>query len=344
VEEVARLYGYDRLPTTLLEEELPMPRRNRDLELEEWARDILVGCGLTETISYSMTNLESVAKLTPARTLPDAESYLRVTNPLSRDHEYLRQTLLNTTLETVASNLRFGERVAIFEIANVYLPQGGVDAPTLPAQPRRLSIALSGPREERSWHVPAGALMDFYDLKGALEALCAHLGVGEVRYAPVQHPTFHPGRAASIALGETPLGVLGEVHPLVRANYDLPEQCITLLELDLDALLAAAQPTQHFAAFSRMPALREDLAFTVAEEVPSDALAGLIRQAGGKLLVEVVLFDIYRGPQIGAGNKSLAYRLTFQSPDATLTTEEVAKQRARIIQRLAEAVGAQVRG
>ncbi len=339
VEEVARLYGYDRLPTTLLAEELPAQQRNLDLEAEERVRDILVGCGLMETVCYAMTNLESVARLRPDRAMPDPDGYLRVANPLTREHEYMRQTLMNTALENVAANLRFADRVAIYEVAHVYLPKEGR---TLPEEPRTLSIALSGPREGRSWLTNEGPLMDFYDLKGISAALCRHLGVKEVSFAPVQHPTFHPGRVASLNVGGEEIGVLGEVHPQVRANYGLPEQCVCLLELNLDKLLAAAVPMKQFQPISRMPAVKEDLAVVVDEDVPSDRLEAIIREAGGSLLVEVILFDVYHGEQLGVGKKSLAYSLTFQSPDKTLTSEQTARQRERIASRLAE-IGAQIR-
>jgi phenylalanyl-tRNA synthetase beta chain len=312
-----------------------------DLELEDWVRDILVGCGLTETIAYSMTNLESVAKLTPEKAMPDPERYLKVTNPLSRDHEYLRQTLMNTSLETLASNLRFLDRVAIFEIARVYLPQEGR---MLPEEPRYLSIALSGPREARSWMAHEGGKLDYYDLKGVIETLCGRLGVREVAFTPIQHPTFHLGRVASLAAGGVQIGMLGEVHPLVRSSFGLPEQCVCLLELNLDKLLANATKTPETRPISRMPALREDLAIIVDEDVPPDRLMGAIREAGGAFLTDVVLFDVYRGEQVSAGKRSLAFSLTFQSPDRTLTSEEAAKQRERIVKRLAQEFGAQVRG
>jgi phenylalanyl-tRNA synthetase beta chain len=340
VEEIARLYGYDRLPTTLMVDELPTQHRNLDLEAEERVRDILVDCGLVETISYSMTNLESVAKLTPDKAMPDPATYLRVTNPLSREHEYLRRTLMNTTLETLANNLRFVERAAIFEIAHVYWPQEGQ---TLPAEPRYLSIALTGPREGRSWLTNESGKLDFYDLKGIVEALCTRLGITEADFAPTQHPTFHPGRIASLSVGGEQIGVLGEIHPLVRANCGLPEQCVCLLEFNLDKLLAAAKPVQRYQEVSRMPTLKEDLALVVDEDVPADKLAAVIRAAGGTLLVDVVLFDVYRGAQTGAGKKSLAYSLTFQSPDKTLTSEQAARQRERIVQQLSKEFGAEIR-
>jgi phenylalanyl-tRNA synthetase beta chain len=310
------------------------------LELEEWTRDILVGCGLTEIISYSMTNLESVARLNPEGAMPDGDDYIRLANPLSREHEYMRKTLLNTTLETVARNRRFVDHVAIFEIACVYLPR---EDRALPDEPRRLSIALMGPREQRSWLTNESAEMDFYDLKGVVETLCEHLGITDVSYAPADHPTFHPGRTAELIVGGEPIGVFGEVHPRVRENFDLPDERVCLLELDLEALLDAAQPVRHYEPISRMPALKLDLAVVVDKSVPSDAVGETIRNTGGALLVDVVLFDVYRGEQLGVGKKSLAYSLTFQAPDKTLTTEEAMKQRERIIKQLQQQYDAGVR-
>jgi len=341
VEEVARMYGYDRLPTTLIADEMPAQESDVGLEMEERVRDLLVGCGLTETISYSMTNLESVARLDPDGEMPNAEDYVRIANPLSREHEYMRQTLMNTTLETVAHNLRFVDRVAIYEIAHVYLPREGSD---LPEEPRRLSVALTGPREPRSWISRESPPMGYYDLKGIVETLCAHLGIGEVSFVPTRHPTFHPGRAASLHLGEEQIGVLGEVHPVVRSNFELPDQPVSLLELDLDRLLAGADRERLFKPISRMPVLREDLALVVDEAVAPDQLEAAIRRAGHPLLADVTLFDVYRGEQIGAGKKSLAYSLTFQSPTKTLTGKQAARQRSRIIKSLQREFGAQVRG
>ena len=340
LEEIARLYGYDRLPMTLMEEEIPTLGRDWDLELEERVRDILAGCGLAEIITYSMTNLESVAKLKPQPELPPADAYLRITNPLSREWEYLRQTLMNTTLETVADNLRFLDRVAVFEIAHVYLP---LDSRPLPEERLTLSIALTGPRMPRSWLTSAEGAFDFYDLKGIAQALCDRLGLQDVTFAPAQHPTYYPGRVASMQVGGRDVGVLGELHPLVRRNFGLPDQTASLLELNLNALIQAAHPVQNYRIVYRMPQVHEDLALLVDEAVPADKVEAAIWQAGKPLLVDVLLFDVYRSEQIGAGKKSLAYSLIFQSPDKTLTSEETAKQREQIVSRLAQEYGAQVR-
>ena len=341
VEEVARIYGYDRLPMTLMSDELPVQERNVDLELEEHVRDVLVGSGLTEIISYSMTNMDSVAALQLNGPAPDPDDYVRIANPLTREHEYMRQTLMNTTLEMVARNWRFTERVAVFEIAAVYLP---VADEILPHQPRRLSLALTGPREPRSWLTDDAPEMDFYDLKGVVETLCHHLNVTDVSYAPIERAPFHPGRAAALLAGDQEIGVFGEVHPTVRGRFDLPDQRVCLAEIDLEQLLALAVPERQFQPISRMPALKMDLALVVDNEVAADALEAAIRRAGGDLLVDVVLFDLYRGAQVGAGKKSLAYSLTFQALDRTLTSEQAAKQRDRIVAALEREYGAQIRG
>ncbi len=340
VEEVARIYGYDRLPSTLILDEMPHQRRDLDLELEERVRDALVGCGLTEIITYSLTNLESVANLRPDQQPPDAGTFLRVTNPQSREHEYLRQTLMNTTLETIARNLRFTDRVLVFEIAHVYLPQPDR---MLPKEPRRLSIGLTGPRDARSWLTEQKAHLDFYDLKGIVEILGERLGIQNLGTSPTEHPTFRPGRCASIDIADERIGVFGEVHPLVCESFDLEGHQVCLLELDLDRLLAAAEPTKRFSPVSRMPALKLDLSIIVDESVPSDALAQAIHKAGQPLLVSMVLFDVYRGPQIGEGKKSLTYSLTFQAPDRTLTSQQANKQRDRIVRQLEKEFGAQLR-
>ncbi|MHB0858865.1 MAG: phenylalanine--tRNA ligase subunit beta [Anaerolineae bacterium] len=341
LEEVARMYGYDRLPTRLHVGELPNQRRNLSLELEERVRDILTGCGLTETITYSLTGLESVAFHTPERTPPVPEDYVRIANPLTREQEYMRQGLLVAALQTTASNLRFVDRVAIFEIANVYLPCKGE---VLPKEPRHLSIALCGPREPRSWQANAETPLDFYDLKGIVETLLSHLGIAGVTFEPTRQRSFHPGRVAALRHEQEELGILGEIHPVVRANLDLPEVTVCALELDLDKLLALSVPDKRFKPISRMPVLREDLALVVEDSVPADAVETTIREAGGALLVDVVLFDVYRGAQLGVGKKSLAYRLSFQAPDKTLTSEQSAKQRDRIAAALERQHGARVRG
>jgi phenylalanyl-tRNA synthetase beta chain len=340
IEEVARVYGYDKLPTTLMEDELPPQERDFSLEGEERIRDILVGCGLTEAITYSLSNLESFAKLEPDGAELDPRDYIRLSNPLTTDREYMRRTLMASLLEAVRDNLRYTEQVALFEIGRVYLPQPGEE---LPDEPRRLAMVLTGPRDSRSWLTEGQGYVDFYDLKGVVETLLDHLGLSDRSFAPVKHPTFRPGGAATLKLGAVEIGVLGEVHPEVRESFDLPAQPVALLELDLEELLAQVDPIRYRQPISRFPAVTQDMSLAVDEDVPAQQVEDLIRRAGGELLAEVTLFDVYRGDPIPPGKKSVAYCLTYRHAERTLTDKEVAKVHAKIAKQLSRELGAELR-
>ncbi len=340
VEEVGRIYGYDNLPNTLIEEEMPPQRTNPLLTLEQRTRDILVGCGLQEIITYSMTNVAGAARLIPGAPPPNPEGYVGIANPLSQERNVMRQTLMDAMLETLANSLRVAERATLFEVARVYLPQPDE---ALPAEPRRVAIGLAGPRGPRAWGCDEPAPLDFFDLKGIIEALLEHLGVRGAGYVPVESPTFQPGRAAEVRVGERALGVLGEVHPTVREAFDLPAARVPLAELDLEALIELATVMPAMAPISRFPAVTQDLAVVVDQAVPAARVLELIRQAGGDLLRDAVLFDVYRGPQVPPGKVSLAYALTYQALDRTLTDEEAARLQARIVRTLEHQVGAELR-
>ncbi|MBN1955430.1 MAG: phenylalanine--tRNA ligase subunit beta [Anaerolineae bacterium] len=339
VEEVARIWGYDRFPTTLLRDELPPQRANLRLLGAERVRDILAGCGLDEVITYSLVDLEDEGNL--LQTEANAGEYLRVINPLSAERSYLRRTLLPTLLHTARENLRFLERVNIFEIGAVYLPRKGE---LLPDEPRRLGIVMTGPREERSW-LPGQdrEAVGFYTLKGVTEALLKGLGLEGV-FEPGAHAAFHPGRCAQLQVGGEVVGVMGEIHPAVREAFDLPAQPLCALELDLDRLLACWGAPRTLEPLSTHPPVYEDLALVVGQETPALQVRDLIAQAGQPLLRSVTLFDVYCGEQVAAGKKSLAYRLTYQADDRTLTDREVGRLREKIIRRLERELGAVLRG
>ena len=344
VEEVARLWGYDQLPATLLKEPLPPQRRNRSLELEEHVRDLLTGLGFVEVIHYSLTSPESAAQLQ----LDDGEPegpFVELANPISRERRVLRRTLMNLLLETVAHNQRHRERVAVFEVGRVFLPEHS-DPEGLPQEPRRLGIALAGRSHPLSW-ADKPRSVDFYDLKGAISALLAHLGVdeGDVGYRPVQGAPFHPGRAAELLIHEHPIGVLGEVHPRVAERFDLRGR-VYLAELDLEALRAHARVREDrvYRPIPRFPGIRLDLAAVLPEEVPAERVERVIREHGGEWLREVVLFDVYKGDPVPEGHRSLAYALFYRSEEKTLTDEEAQTAHRRVIAALQRELGAQVRG
>ena len=341
IEELARVYGYDRLPETLMSDVLPPQRRNLALEGEEKIRDVLVGAGLQEVITYSLTHLESVARLHPSGPAPNPAGYVRLANPLSTEREFMRQTLMNGLLETVAANLRHTDRVALFEVGSVYLPQEGEP---LPIEPRRVAVALCGPRQDLHWDRQTAAPFDYFDLKGIVEVLLARLGLRDARFEPTEHPTFEPGRVASLRHRDEVLGVLGEVHPQVREAFGLPsERPVALAELDLEQILALAQPVPVAEPLSRFEVATEDLAFIVPNHVPAEAVRQAILRAGGKLLRGVILFDVYEGEPVPQGHRSLAFALTLQADDHTLTGEEIAQVRARIARGVEREVGGQLR-
>jgi phenylalanyl-tRNA synthetase beta chain len=338
-EEIGRIYGYDRLTPTLLEDALPPQRRNLALEGEEKIRDILTGCGLSEVITYSIVDLAAEARL--ERRVADAlPPHVKVLNPLSAERDHLRRLLLPELLNTARANLRFNERVAIFELGRAFQPR---PQETLPAEPRRLAAVMVGPREPRSWLGSDPTPASFFDLKGVVEALLDRLGIAGLTWERGEHPGLHPGRTARVMIGGADAGLLGELHPAVRSAFDLPEIPIAVMELDVEALLAAWGAAQMMAEISGQPAIYEDVAVVVDEGTPAAQVAALIRQIGGKLLTDVRLFDIYRGGQVPAGKKSLAYALSFQASDRTLTDEETAKLRSKIVARLERELGATLR-
>jgi phenylalanyl-tRNA synthetase beta chain len=352
IEEIVRIYGYDRVPVTEMADSLPTQRANRDLEMEEEIRDILVGCGLQEIVTYSLTNLAREAALYPAKGAQDLapESYVVIANPITQERSVMRRSLLPTALETAAANLRFRGRVEIFEIGKVFLLAPGEE---LPEEPRHLSVLMTGSRGDRHWLASEGSDrgaegsrqgLDFFDLKGIMETLLERLHISGAVYEPVEHPTFQPGRTARVSVGDAVIGVIGEIRPVVREAFELPGHRVAAAELDLETLLAQVPTTRLIEPISAYPAVLQDLALVVDEEVPAAAVQTLIEQTGGFLLKDVRLFDVYRGEPVPPGRKSLAYALTFQAPDKTLRDSVVAKQVKRIAGGLKKELGADLRG
>jgi phenylalanyl-tRNA synthetase beta chain len=342
IEDLARIYGYDNLPVTEMADRLPPQRGNRALELEEQVRDLLVACGLQEVVTYSLTHPAREAMLEPGAdpdALPD-DAYITLANPINQDRLVMRRRLLTTVLETAAANLRFRDRVEIFELGRVFLPQPDQQ---LPDEAPRLVILMTGPRDDRHWLATEGPDLDFYDLKGVVEALLGGLHIGGAAYEAAEHPTYQPGRTARLLVDGVEIGLLGEIHPQVRAAWDLPGRRVAAAELDLGALLARVPEAWFVEPLSAYPAVLQDLAVIVDEPVPAAQVQALIAAAGGFLLKEVTPFDVYRGDPIPAGKKSLAFALVFQAPDKTLSDAIVNKQVKRIVAQLERELGAQLR-
>ncbi len=342
VEEVARIVGYDQIPPTLLRDELPPQRRNIALETEDRLRDTLVAAGLQEIIAYALTTVEREALLhpVPADADLDPASYVTIANPISTERRVMRHTLMASILDTLSDALRHRERVLLFEIGRAYLPQADS---SLPSEQRRLSIALAGPRAPASWLSGRDApRLDFFDIKGVVDALVRELNLPDAQFIPSESPTLHPARSAALVAGGRHVGVFGEVHPRVREHFDFPADPVCLAEFDVEALQSLAAP-KRFKSLPRYPAVREDIAIVVDEDTPAARIQALIEEAGGSMLRSVTLFDLYRGERLGAGKKSLAYALAYQHDERTLTDDEAAKIRARIVKKLQDAAGAELR-
>ncbi|HEX2912158.1 MAG TPA: phenylalanine--tRNA ligase subunit beta [Chloroflexia bacterium] len=372
IEEVARQYGYDKIPETRLRGELPKQLVNTTFQFEGKLREILTGSGLNEVITYPIVSIESLKNLHAAvnpenrateqgagphlhhLNWTDPSRLLKLANPLSAEHEYMRPTLVGSLLEVVAENRRFIDTVKIFELGRVYLPQ---PEQPLPSERRTLAIAMTGVRQPLSrFHPKVNGpqdMVDFFDLKGVLETLMDHLGIPAqtVEYeaeAAGDAPAFHPGRTAAIYVRNGKerklLGLAGEVHPRVVEAFGLEAlERVAVAELDVEVLLPLVQRPQY-KTVTRLPVVTQDLAIVVRDELPAGQVQALIKETGGKLMTEVTLFDLYRGAPIPEGKKSLAFRLSFYPQDKTLTEDEVTKIRQRIEGRLVRELGAETRG
>jgi phenylalanyl-tRNA synthetase beta chain len=339
IEELARVYGYDRLPATLLAEQLPEQRANRPLEFEERVRDILVNCGLQEVITYSLTEPECDSPVGMGEAM-----YVELLNPISSERRVMRHSVLGGVLEVAIANLRHTEDVRLFEIGSVYL---GRERQKLPDEPRRVALLLTGRRQPEFWGEGAGAEvkpLDFFDAKGVVESLAGDLHLADVAYRPASAAYLHPGRSAELVVGGKSVGTFGQLHPRYADKLGLGARLVLAGEFDLDAMLAALPPRYAYAPVPRFPAALRDVAVIVDENVPAERVAAEIRAAGDDLLRDVRLFDLYRGENIPSGRKSLAYALTYQAEDRTLTDNEVDRAHRKIEDRLRHTLKAVIRG
>src|SRR6266487_3915531 len=347
-EEVARIIGYEKIGMTLMDDVLPPQRRNHRLETEEKIRDILVGCGLQETISYSLTTVENHDKFNRGR--PRAAEldipFVTLVNPLSIKRNVMRRSMQVSALENLAYNYRYTQRYALFEIGRVYWPENGDGV--RPQEDPRLCILLTGARHPSSLYPdPAGAEnFDFFDLKGIIDTMLQRLGfaASDIEYIAVHDNPTYTATCAWMKLQGTSLGILGEIDPQVLLDFEIPAGTrVYAAEMHIKPLVKPSWQLQPVAPISNYPPVVEDLAFVVPEEVTATQLLEAIRKGGGSLLTKVELFDIYRGQQIPPGHKSLAYNLTYESVEKPLTEKQVVDIRNRIIRRVEESVGGKLR-
>ena len=335
VEEIARIYGYEKLPTTLPEAAGTAGELTETQALRRKVRTIAEGAGLTEIISYALT--------TPEKAVVFAATPTNLTElmwPMTVDRSALRQNMVSGMLDTVAYNVnRKNSNVAIYEIGKVF-EQNGNPKEELPNEINTFAFAISGLVAEKDFQTKATPV-DFFYAKGIVEALFDKLEVS-VDYVPTKDlASMHPGRTAAIVLDGQTIGFLGQVHPQTAKNYGIPETYVA--EINLSAVEAALQPAQPFVEITKFPAVSRDIALLLKAEITHQEVLDAIYSAGVKRLVAVKLFDVYAGEKLGAGMKSMAYSLTFQNPNDNLTDEEVAKYMEKITKALTEKVEAEVR-
>ncbi len=331
VEEVARIYGLDKLPTTLPAREKAVGGLTQAQRLQRRMEDAMRDRGLFEVVTWSFTAAETLERLRLGNV-----PLLRVANPLSEDQSVMKPLLLPGLLDVAARNVAYGRLGAsYFESARVYRMAGPLDSPG-DGSPRG-----AVPAAERH-HLAAYVPGDFFAAKGVLEGLLDSIRA-PFMVEPGERPFLHPGRSASVVVGddEQKLGWVGELHPLVTRAWDLPGGAA--FEVDLGALAEIPPGAHGYRAVSTFPAVVQDIAVVVDDDVPAADVEAAVQEAGGELLERLRLFDVYRGEQVGEGSKSLALRLEFRAPDRTLTDEEVAELRVRIEQDLAE-LGGKLRG
>lgn len=333
IEELARLHGYDRFPSTL-----PPARRGgltSDQRLRRRIRAVMAGAGFTEVTLSTFAHRDDLDALGA----PDDDALVRVSNPMTEDQRRLRPTLLAGLLRAAQHNAARGVRdVAMFEIGAVFT--GWADGADLPHEHISLGSLIAGEAGAASWHMPVRSI-DALDAKGAIEALLAELGVGAWSIEPDAGMPFHPGRSARVLIGGDAAGVFGELRPSVARAFDL-EGAVAAFELALPVLIGAAATTLRIEPPSRFPPVLRDLTLAVDEDVEAGAVADAIRGAAGEHVESVALLDVYRGEQVGSGRKSLSFRLTFRAPDRTLRAEEADAARAAAAD-AARALGADVR-
>lgn len=345
LEEIARIYGYDRIPNTMLIDELPPQRNNPALQWEEFVRDSLSKLGLQEIITYRFTTPQAEARLIPegaASSLPDAD-YVELANPISADKSVMRHTLLASALQILASNARWRTREALFEVGKVFHLKAGSK---LPEEPRHLVLAMTGTRDITTWQSGGTVeddLMDFFDVKGVVEGLLEALHVENALFERSDHTSYFPGRVADLRVGDVVVGQLGQIHPLVAEAFNLPDQPVLAAEFNLDALLGQIDTSYEVEPLSTYPAVNQDIAVIVPESTTAAEVEQLIWDAGGDLLRRVQLFDVYRDERLGEDKKSLAYSLTFQADDRTLEDKHANKMRGKIEKALQRQLKAEIR-
>ncbi len=337
VEEVARIIGYDEIPATMLNDSIPRQNPDPVIDLKRRLGESLAGYGFHEIVSNPLVNLEILNRLYTESHSPSPFP-LKLANPMTVMNEYLRPNLRICVLSALETNKYAEGTIMLYELGKVYLPCPD----NLPDEAEMLCGVLSGPRNESSWQAAGSdeaVSFDFFDAKGIVEGLLSRLGTTS-SYEPSTDETLHPAKQAAIMVDDSQIGVVGELHPAVAEAFDIPGP-LYLFEVNLPALLPFTQGYKMFQPIPRFPAMLRDMALVVDADIAYQKVVDVIK--GFPLVVQVALFDVYSGDQVPPGKKSLACRITYRSPDHTLTDEEVNRVQQRILDRLSRDLGATLR-
>ena len=336
IEEVARTIGYDEIPTTMMSTPVPHHRPQELRAMREETKDALVAAGFQEVINYPVNSLEALQQ---AANEPSIDEPLRLSNPLNSRAPYLRTSLRAGVLANMAANRSHHTGgLAFFEAGRAYVPRAG----DLPREPEMVVGVMSGPWREGWWQESDAAQVSFYDAKGVIDGVLERLQVS-AEYQTSTDPVFAPSRGASIAGRNGPIGIVGQLHASVAAAFDLGDNPTMLFELDLESLFQLRdQGTRHFESPSRFPPAVRDLAVNLDRAVPAAKVLNIINRH--RLVARATLFDVYAGANVPAGQRSLAYRIEFQSKDYTLTTEQANRALRDVLGSLERELGATLRG
>ncbi|WP_102345331.1 phenylalanine--tRNA ligase subunit beta [Bacillus sp. Marseille-P3661] len=339
IEEVARLYGYDNIPTTLPIMDATPGKLSDYQAKRRKVRKYLEGASLYEAVTYSLTSAGKASKFEDE--LVNAKP-IRLSMPMSEERSTLRLSLVPHLLEVIAHNhARQIDNVSVFEIGKVYLTEDTITT-NLPRERENLAGAFTGLWHSHSWQGEKKAV-DFFVVKGVLEGLFAQLGLEKrITFEQGKKDSLHPGRTAIVRLDGDYLGFVGQVHPEVQNELDLNPTIV--FELSLVKLLSADVSSIKYEAIPRYPSISRDIALVVDEQMVAGNVQDVIRQAGGKLLKDVSIFDLYQGEHLEKGKKSLAFSLRYFDPEKTLTDEEVTKAHNNVLKAVEEQLGATLRG
>lgn len=326
LEEIARIYGYDNIPSASLEGNATAGVKTEKQKFIDNVKSNSIACGLNEILTYSFVSPRGVDKINlPAD--DEKRNFVKIMNPLGEETSVMRTTLIPNMLDVISTNISHKvEEVSAFECGNTFIPQEG-----LPIETKKYCVGMYGKE------------VDFFVLKGVIESVLNNVGLKGYEIEPeTTNLTFHPGRCAKIVYNNIYIGTFGELHPNVIENYNLGQR-VYVAEINIDTVFENLNLTKSYNPLPKYPSTSRDIALIVKDEVFVKQIEDIIKANGEDLVESYKLFDVYKGAQIEEGHKSIAYSITYRSKDKTLTDEDVAKVHEKILSELSEKLNANLR-